>query len=77
MRVKNFRSGAAFREAWRWRVLGFDLCGCGSFGLEIDGAVGGDHLGDGVFEGLDAFSGDGGDRVEGELAALREGGELL
>jgi hypothetical protein len=30
--------------------------------------VGGDHLGDGVFEGVDAFGGDGGDLVEGELA---------
>ena len=39
--------------------------------------MGGDHLGDGVLEGFDAFAGDGGDFVEGKLAALGHGGELF
>ena len=34
----------------------------------------GDEFGDGEFEGFDAFAGDGGDGVEGELAAFCEGG---
>ena len=43
----------------------------------MDGAVGRDHLGDGVLQGLDAFTGDGGDLVEGEFAAFGHGGEFF
>ena len=50
--------------------------GCG-FGFEVDGAVGRDHLADGVLEGFDAFSGDGADFVEGKLAAFGHGGEFF
>ena len=50
-----------------------ELCGRGGFRLEVDSAVGRDHLGDGVFEGFNTFAGNSGDFVEGELAALRHG----
>ena len=46
-------------------------------GFGCFGAVLGYQLGDGVFEGLDAFSGDGGDGEELQLAALGHGGELF
>src|SRR5271154_2357770 len=76
-KIKILDLGAAFREAWRWRVVGFEFRGCGGFGLEVDGAVARDHFGDGVLEFFDTFSGDGGDFVEGELAALGHGGEFF
>jgi hypothetical protein len=60
--------------------MGLEFRGCGDvWGLrfDVDGAVGGDHFSDGVLEGFDAFSGDSGDFVEGELAALGHGGEFF
>src|SRR3981081_2284504 len=64
-------SAAACGAGWR-RIVGFELRGCGGLrGLwfDVDGAVGCDHLGDGILETFDAFAGDGGDLVEGEFAA--------
>ncbi len=63
-----------WRRGW---IGGFSLGGHRRRRREFDGAVGRDHLGDGVFEGFDAFAGDGGDVVEGELAALGHGGEFF
>jgi hypothetical protein len=57
--------GAASCRAGRRGVVGFELRGWRGWWLEVDGAVGGDHLCDRVFEGFDAFSGDRGDFVEG------------
>ena len=57
--------------------MGFELYGGWGCRLEVDGAVGCDHLCDCVLEGFDAFAGDGGDFVEGEFAALRHGGEFF
>ena len=39
--------------------------------------MGGNHLRNGVLERLDALSGDRGDGIKGQIAALGEGGQLL
>ena len=67
----------ALGGVWRWGVVGLELRDWRDFWPEVDGAMGRDYLADGVFEGFDAFAGDGADFVEGELAALCHGGEFF
>ena len=62
-----------------WFELG-GLDGGRGFGLveaDGDGPVSGDQFGDRKLERLNALAGDGGDHVKRQLAAFREGGELL
>ena len=76
-------AGARFGVGgWGWVVglaLGWLEDGGLGVGLggEVDGAVGFDGFGHGVLQLFDAFAGDGGDEVEGQLFALGEGGELF
>ena len=73
-------SGAATGAGGGWGVGGPEFGGFfdgGRLGFERRGAVLLDEGGDGVFQGLDAFAGDGGDGEERQLAALGKGGELF
>ena len=69
--------GATACGAGWWRVVRLEFRGWRRFWFEVDGAVGRDHFADGVLEGFYAFSGDGADFVEGELAAFGHGGEFF
>ena len=53
------------------------LDGSSGFRFKVDGTVRCDELGDSVLERFDAFSRDGGDRIEGKLAALGHGCEFF
>ena len=81
MSTRNTSAFCCRRPLEGRRVGGFGFGGFEDGGLGrwegVVGAVRGDGFGDGVFELVDAFSGDGGDVVEGKLAARGEGGELL